>query len=300
VAISAVGLTTVSGQVIAPLAGDLADPAERGRIVGIVTSGILTGILVSRIVSGLVAGAFGWRAIYGAAAVLAVALAIIMRRELPDLPAKAHLRYPALIASVFGAIAAERVVRWSLVLAALQFGLFTMFWTSLTFLLSAPPFSYSAAMIGLFGLFGLAGAIAAQRSGRLHDRGWSLPATGVGWTAVLVAFLVAAFSGRSVAGLIVTIIVLDVAIRSLNILNQTRLFAVSHEARSRLNTAAVTASFVAGATGSAGASVLWQAGSWSAVSLAGIATSAVGLVVWGLGRRGPLIPERADRGLPDA
>ena len=58
-----------------------------------------------------------------------------------------------------------------------------MFWTALTFLLSAPPFSYPVGVIGLFGLFGLAGAIAAQRAGRLHDRGWSLPATGLGWAA---------------------------------------------------------------------------------------------------------------------
>ncbi len=37
-------------------------------------------------------------------------------------------------------------------LGALQLGLFTMFWTSLTFRLSAPPFGYSAIVIGLFGL----------------------------------------------------------------------------------------------------------------------------------------------------
>ena len=82
-AVTLVGLTTVSGQVIAPLAGDLADPAERGRVVGTVTSGILTGILLSRTISGLVAGAFGWRAIYVAAAVLALVLAVVTWRRLP-------------------------------------------------------------------------------------------------------------------------------------------------------------------------------------------------------------------------
>src|ERR687889_1125118 len=63
-ALSALGVTTVSGQVLTPLAGDLAEESQRGRVVGTVASGILTGILVSRTVSGLVADVAGWRAIY--------------------------------------------------------------------------------------------------------------------------------------------------------------------------------------------------------------------------------------------
>src|SRR3954451_9054752 len=55
VALTLLGLTTVSGQILAPLAGDLADDAHRGRVVGTVVSGLLTGILVSRTISGLVA-----------------------------------------------------------------------------------------------------------------------------------------------------------------------------------------------------------------------------------------------------
>ena len=62
----------------------------------------------------------------------------------------------------------------------MQFGLFMMFWTALTLLLSEPPFSYSPLTIGMLGLFGLAGAVAAQHTGKLHDRGWSMPATGAG------------------------------------------------------------------------------------------------------------------------
>ena len=38
--------TTVSGQLILPLVGDLAEEGDRGRVVGLVTSGVLSGILV--------------------------------------------------------------------------------------------------------------------------------------------------------------------------------------------------------------------------------------------------------------
>src|SRR3712207_2820330 len=55
VAIALVGATTVAGQLLTPLAGDLADDAHRGRVVGTIVSGLLIGILVSRTISGLVA-----------------------------------------------------------------------------------------------------------------------------------------------------------------------------------------------------------------------------------------------------
>jgi predicted MFS family arabinose efflux permease len=90
------GLTTVSGQILVPLAGDLADDSNRGRVVGSVVSGILIGILVSRTVSGLIAGAAGWRAIYFLAAALGFVLAILLFFAIPSLPARASMRYPAL------------------------------------------------------------------------------------------------------------------------------------------------------------------------------------------------------------
>src|SRR4051794_11839660 len=100
VAITALGLTTVGGQILLPLAGDLADDGERGRIVGTVASGVLTGILVSRTISGLLAGAAGWRAVYALAAATDLLLALVLYRALPTLPPKTQMRYPALIASV--------------------------------------------------------------------------------------------------------------------------------------------------------------------------------------------------------
>jgi predicted MFS family arabinose efflux permease len=289
VAITVLGLTTVSGQILTPLAGDLADDNNRGHVVGTVVSGILTGILLSRTISGLVADIAGWRAIYIAAAVAALLFAALLYRTIPPLAPKTRMAYPALIASVAAVVARERTVRWTLVLGATGFAAFTMFWTALTFLLSAPPFSYPVSVIGLFGLAGLAGAIAAQRSGRLHDRGWSLPATGASWAVVLASFILAAFAGRSVLLIVVVVVVIDVALQAVGILNQLRVFAVSHEARSRLNTAYVTSNFIGGAIGSAAATVLWSAGRWTAVSIAGIVLSTFALALWAAGRRSALV-----------
>jgi predicted MFS family arabinose efflux permease len=289
VAITALGLTTVSGQILTPLAGDLAEEANRGRVVGTVASGILTGILVSRTISGLVADVAGWRAIFVVASVVAVAFAFVLYRTIPPLAPKTRMAYPALIASVWAVVARERTVRWTLVLGATGFAAFTLFWTSLTFLLSAPPFEYPVSVIGLFGLAGLAGAVAAQRAGSLHDRGWSLPATGAAWALVLASYAIGIFGDRSVVLILVVVILLDVALQAVGILNQLRVFAVSHEARSRLNTAYVTSNFIGGAIGSAAATVLWATGGWTAVTIAGVVLSLFALAVWGLGRRDALV-----------
>jgi predicted MFS family arabinose efflux permease len=96
-----------------------------------------------------------------------------------------------------------------------------------------------------------------------------------------------------VALVLVVIVLLDVAVQGTNLLNQSRMFAVSNEARSRLNTAFVTSNFLGGAAGSAAASVLWATGGWTAVTIAGMVLSGFALVLWALGRRGPLVVPRS-------
>ena len=204
-ALAVLGMTTVSGQVLAPLAGDLAGEAHLGRVVGAVGSGTLTGILASRTISGLVGGAAGWRTIFVLAAAVAVVLAVGLYRAIPPLAPRTRMPYPALIASVVVMVMRERAARWTLVLAATGFATFSLVWTALTFLLSGPPFRYPVPVIGLFGLAGLAGALAVQGAGRLHDRGCSLAATGAAWVLALAAFVVAAYAGRSVVLLIIVI-----------------------------------------------------------------------------------------------
>ncbi|MFJ3029461.1 MFS transporter [Curtobacterium sp. NPDC087080] len=293
VALALVGATTVAGQLLIPLAGDLADPASRGRVVGTIASGVLTGILLSRTVSGVIAEVAGWRSVYVLAAVVAVVLAFLLARAVPRLPRRERVRYPQLIASVVGVVRAHRAVRVTLVVSASVFAVFTMFWTALTFLLSSAPFGYSTTAIGAVGLVGLAGAVAAQRVGRLHDRGWSVPVTGAAIVLVLVSLVVAGLGARSIVVVLVAVLLLDVGVQAANVLNQTRLFAIDPAARSRLNTAFVTGNFAGGAVGSAVAGVLWNAGGWTAVTVGAAVLVGFATTVWAVHRRGALaLPER--------
>ena len=284
VALALVGFTTVTAQLLIPLATDLASDDQRGAVVGTIVSGLLTGILVSRTISGVLADSFGWRAIYLLAAAVAAILALIVSRFLPATTARASTSYAALLRSVFAVMRRYRVVQLTLGLGALNVGVFSLFWTALTFLLSAEPYSYSAAQIGLVGLLGLAGALAAQRVGRAHDAGKSAPATGAAIGLAILALTISTARPHSLLVVLVAVLLLDVAVQAGNVLHQTRLVNVDAQARGRINTAFVTSGLTGGAVGSALASLMWSAGGWSAVMTAGLVVLTLGLVLWWFGR----------------
>ena len=49
----AVGLTTVVAQILIPMAAQLAGPRDRGKVIGILYTGLLLGILLARTISGI-------------------------------------------------------------------------------------------------------------------------------------------------------------------------------------------------------------------------------------------------------
>uniref|UniRef100_UPI00055E6828 MFS transporter n=1 Tax=Lysinibacillus sphaericus TaxID=1421 RepID=UPI00055E6828 len=59
-----VGLLAVVTQTLVAFAATIASPTERGRVVGIVTSGIVIGILLARTFAGLLTDLAGWRTVY--------------------------------------------------------------------------------------------------------------------------------------------------------------------------------------------------------------------------------------------
>lgn len=77
------GLLAVVTQVLVAYAATLAIPAQRGRVVGVVTSGIVVGILLARTVAGAMADLAGWRAIYLLSAGLTLLMALLLFRVLP-------------------------------------------------------------------------------------------------------------------------------------------------------------------------------------------------------------------------
>ena len=283
----AVGVATCTPQLLVPFAAELAAPSERGRAVGFVMSGLLVGILLARTFAGFVGGAFGWRAAFWTAALVSVGLLFALRRVLPMSRPGERLPYARLLGSVAHLVRTEPALRQAMLYGACLFGAFSAFWTTLAFHLEAPPFGLGPSAVGLFGLVGVAGALTAPVVGRLNDAGDPRRANGAGMLVALLSFGVFAVFGRSLWGIGAGVLLMDVGVQASHISNQSRIFGVRPEARSRMNTAYMASYFVGGAGGSGLGSWAWSLGGWGGVCAVGAGLSAVSLGVWATRQRRP-------------
>ncbi len=295
-----VGVTSVVVQILIPFAASLALDHERGKVVGQVMSGLLLGILFARTLAGFVSEIGGWRAVFGIAAILVFVLTIILSIYLPSYKHSLELSYPALLSSVGHLVKTEKVLRIRSVYGALVFADFSVLWTSLTFLLAGPPYHFSDAVIGLFGLVGAAGAITATVAGRLADKGFANRSTIVLLVANVLAFLLMIPGVTHIPWIIAGIVILDAGVQGTHITNQSEIYHLSPEARSRLTTAYMTSYFTGGAIGSATSAAVYSSDGWIGVCLLGLAYAAVAVIFWVMEqlvfRRAPENPTTANRG----
>ncbi len=279
-AFSAVGFSTVAGQVLLPMVGDLAKSSERGKMIGIVTSGITIGILFARIISGAIAEFGSWRTVYIMALVLNLALTVVIFKVIPSQAPRPGLSYPKLIASVFLNIARLAQMRRILLIQGCGFLVFNLFWTSVTFLLSSTPYGYNTFQIGLVSLAALTGALISASVGKLQDKGVGVPALGIFLLVALIGMVVAVFSATSLVFIVVAAAIMAIGFQGMSILDQSMLFTLNPEARSRLNTAYMVSNFIFSAIGSALASSIWRPFGWTGVCLVACAVFVIAIVIW--------------------
>lgn len=280
------GLFSVVAQILVPFAATLAVPEQRGKVVGTVMSGLLLGILLARTVAGGLTSLSGWRTVYFAGAGAMVLATWALRRALPRHHQPVDLSYFRLLLSVFALFGAEPILRTRALIGAAVFGTFSVFWTSMAFLLARPPHGMSPSTIGLFGLVGVAGALAASSAGRLADRGKGDWATGGGLLILLVSWAFLALARYSLGFFLVGILLLDLAVQGVHISNQAALYRIRPEARNRLTAAYMTSYFLGGATGSLFSAAAFSRFGWLGVVAVGAAMSACGVIVWMVDNRG--------------
>ncbi|WP_370604932.1 MFS transporter [Citrobacter braakii] len=274
------GLFSVVAQILVPLAATLATPDKRGKVVGTIMSGLLLGILLARTVAGLLANLGGWRTVFWVASVLMALMAIALWRGLPKMKSDTHLNYPQLLGSVFSLFIHDKLLRTRAMLGCLTFANFSILWTSMAFLLAAPPFNYSEGTIGLFGLAGAAGALGARPAGGFADKGKSHLTTTTGLLLLLLSWWAIWLGHGSVPMLIIGILVLDLTVQGVHITNQTVIYRIHPDARNRLTAGYMTSYFIGGAAGSLISASAWQHAGWTGVCLAGMTVAILNLLVW--------------------
>ncbi|MFL9909964.1 MFS transporter [Paraburkholderia sp. RL17-337-BIB-A] len=284
----AAGMASVAPQLLTPYAAKIAGPQNRGKAVGIVMFGLLCGILVSRTVSGTIAAHFGWRAVYGFAAVAMVGVAVMLVRVLPRVEPTFSGSYGALMRSLFALLREEPVVRQTASIAALQFAAFSAFWTTLAFHLHGLDARYGSETAGLFGLVGVAGASASYAAGKLTDTRDPRRIIFAASIVLIASYVVLAWKGSSIGGLIVGVILLDLGMQSAHVSNMARSLAVKSTAMSRANTLYMTCRFAGGAIGATLGNYAWSVWHWPGVCGVGLVFASASMlpqIILASGRR---------------
>jgi predicted MFS family arabinose efflux permease len=285
-----IGVSSVAAQMLLPIAAHMAPAASRGRVVGNVMSGLLTGILLARPISSVIAGAAGWRAVFGLSAGLMLILAVAMAGLLPERRPDARFSYRELLRSLWTLVLQTPVLRRRSAYQATLFAAFSLYWTAVPLMLAGPVFGLTQRGIALFALAGAVGAVIAPFAGRIADRGWSRPATGLSIAAVAGAFLLARLGeSGSMTALVVAAILLDAGVQSSMVLGQREIYGLAAGARSRLNGLYVATAFAGGAIGSSLTSLSFSRGGWLLVTWLGFGFAAAALLLFlgeFVGRRG--------------
>jgi predicted MFS family arabinose efflux permease len=294
--------------VLLPIAPEVATPANAGRAVGSVMTGLLLGILLSRTFSGWIAEWLNWRSVFLIASALAVALAFLLRRALPLLPPRTPMPYSHALRSLWTLMRTQPLLVESATVGGLAFAAFSAFWTTLVFLLGSPHYRLGAGVAGSFGVLGAIGASVAPIAGRLADRHGSRWVISVGLGLFILSWGVTWIFAYSIAGLVIGVLLMDAGAQAAQVGNQTRIFSLAHcpgtayGARSRINTVYMTTYFIFGALGSWLGAHAWERWQWNGVSslallLLGLAAARHAYGSWRNRNKEELCPDEVDKAM---
>ncbi|HUY06050.1 MAG TPA: MFS transporter [Acidimicrobiales bacterium] len=274
VASAIVGMASVAGQILIPFVADFAPPERRSRSVARLMSGLLFGILLARTFSGVIAEFFGWRSVYFASTITMAGFAVLLYLSIPVEPKRSSIRYQELLGAAVMLMIHEPVLRRRSLLGALAFGGFAVLWSSLSWQLSREPFAMNSLTIGLFGIIGLSGVFAANMVGRIADKGHgkmiTFQVTLFAGAAVLLAFLFFLFGASSLYAIVFGVILLDAGTQGVQLSNQTLIYNMISDSRSRITSAYMFTYFLGGTLGSALAGIALERSGWRASSLVGL------------------------------
>ncbi|MGW4498885.1 MFS transporter [Micromonospora sp. NPDC004336] len=290
------GLFSVVVQIAVAYAAAVSSPAERGRNIGAVTSGVVIGILAARTVAGALADVAGWRTVYAVSAfaslTLSGAVLALLPREARQTRDRGYLRT---VTYALRLPLSDRTFRSRALLCFFLFASFGTLWSGIALPLSDEPWNLSAAQIGLFGIAGLTGALGAARAGRWADRGLSTPVTGWSLLLLVVSWICTAQAPHSLALLVIGVVALDFAVQAVHVTSQQLVTARRPEAASRTIGAYMVFYSLGSALGAVSTTWAYSTAGWTLTSLLGAAYGVAALAVWAASRRDIRFPPSVRR-----
>lgn len=274
-----IGLTSVIPQLMIPMAAQLAEDRNRGKAIGTVMTGMFIGILGSRTLSGFIGSYLGWRSMFFIAAGIIAVLWFFLKWKLPEIRPDFKGTYKQLLVSIVEQFKTKPKLRLAALRGSLVFASFSVFWTTLIFLLETPVFNMGSREAGAFGFVGIAGAVIATVVGKLSDTMNKNTIIMVSVFIAMLSWVLLGLGAGSIVVLIIGALFLDLGIQAVHITNQTIIFEDNPPERNRINTVYMVLYFTGGATGTFIGGIVWQHFGWTGVSVAGFGFGVLTLLV---------------------
>jgi predicted MFS family arabinose efflux permease len=279
----ALGCACTAIQVLLPYSAHFTTEAERGRVIGTLTSGLMLGIMLARPTASLIAHDVGWRAVFALAAAAMAVVAIVLGFAMPPFQPRAARRYLDMLRSLPPLLRDLPVLRRRAAYHMALYASFSLFWTAVPLLLASSRYGLSQEGIGLFALAGTGGVVIAPVAGWIADRSLTRPATGFAILAVIVAFVISIVACHisSIALLVAAAILIDAGLVVNFVLSQRSIYAQHPESRSRSGGLFTAIFFLGGAVGSSGAAASFVGGGWPLTAAVGLGFAVVALILYG-------------------
>jgi hypothetical protein len=135
-----VGIACTSVQILLPFAAHFTTDADRGRVIGSLTSGLMLGIMLARPAASFVTYYAGWRAVFAVSAALMGITAAILATGMPRYQPDTRLSYFGILRSLPGLLRDVPILRRRAAYHAALYASFSLFWTAVPLLLASERF----------------------------------------------------------------------------------------------------------------------------------------------------------------
>ncbi|WP_109440451.1 MFS transporter [Acinetobacter haemolyticus] len=262
------GMFSVAAQILIPLATMTVNPEKTGEVVGFLMSGLLVGILLSTSLAGLFSNLFHWKMIYVVSGILMLILAYALKSRLPYVM-RMQMNYGQIFTSMAQLLKQEKRLVFRALSGGFAFASVSILFSTIALLLTAAH-QLPDLMIGMVGLVGIFGALSTQYIGKYADQGYTKQLTWMGCALFIISWICFYFGQIYLLSYILGFALIQLALALVHTSNQSIIFRLRPDAKSRINAIYMTAYFTGGACGSALGIFSWKHGGWSMTCLVGI------------------------------
>ncbi len=263
----------ISAQVLIPFASTISPPQSSAATVGKLMSGLVMGIILSRTFAGFVSTYWSWEGVYLSSGLITLLFAVLMWKKLPNTQPQVGLTIGTIYRSLFTLAHNNPHLIRRACAGALGFGILSMVFTSMTFVLGSAPYHFSDFEIGLFGLLGIIGIYSSNWSGKTVGQGRENLVAKLCIILMFGSTLPLYFAQQNIVVYAIGVLMAYFGLTAFHVLNQNLVYRIDLKSRSRINAVYMTIYFSGAALGSLGTVYAWEHFEWIGCVVLGLVFS---------------------------